>query len=96
MPPSSLQRSLWRPRGSDRAHERAILSLRDTAGIDANTVDLLDAVRRKRNQIHYEHAGATSAAEAEELHKVVAGLRGDVVLWLKKKHPALCPPGITT
>jgi hypothetical protein len=85
----------FRP-GRDRAHERAILSLRDTAGIDANTVDLLDAVRRKRNQINYEHAGATSAAEAEELHKVVAGLRGDVVFWLKTKHPALCPPGITT
>jgi hypothetical protein len=85
----------FRP-GRDRAHERAILSLRDTAGIDASTVDLLDAVRRKRNQINYEHAGATSAAEAEQLHKGVAGLRGDVVLWLKTRHPALCPPGITT
>ena len=84
----------FRP-GRDRAHERAILSLRDTAGIDAKTVDLLDAVRRKRNQSTYEHAGATSAAEAEELYKVANALRGDVVRWLKTKHPALCPRRIT-
>ncbi|MGE0551843.1 MAG: Uma2 family endonuclease [Gemmatimonadales bacterium] len=32
----------------ERAHERAILSLRHTAGVAPRTVDLLDAVRRKR------------------------------------------------
>ena len=59
------------------------------------TVDLLDAVRRKRNQNNYEHAGTTSAAEAKELQEVVTTLRGDVLRWLKKTHPALCPPGLT-
>ena len=83
----------YRP-GRERAHERAILSLRDTAGIAAKTVDLLDAVRRKRNQNSYEHAGTTSAAEARELHEIVMTLRGDVLRWLKKKHPALYPPGL--
>jgi hypothetical protein len=81
--------------GRERAHERAILSLRDTAEVDPKTVDLLDAVRRKRNQITYEHAGATSVAEAQELHKVVTSLRRDVVRWLKRKHPALVPPDLT-
>ena len=81
--------------GRERAHERAILSLRDTAGVDGKTVDLLDAVRRKRNQISYEHAGTTSAAEAQELRRVVAALRRDVVRWLKKKHPTLVPPDLT-
>jgi hypothetical protein len=57
-------------------------------------VDLLDAIRRKRNQISYEHAGTTSAGEAAELYDVVTALRGDVVRWLRKKHAALCPPGI--
>jgi len=80
----------FRP-GRERAHERAILSLRDTAGIHAKTVDLLDAVRRKRNRINYEHAGATSASEAEEFHQVVTALRGDVLRWLRKKHPRLVP-----
>ena len=81
--------------GRDRAHERAILSLRHTAGIEARTVDLLDAVRRKRNQINYEHAGATSAADAAAFHKVVMALRREVVRWLAQKHPALVPPDVT-
>jgi hypothetical protein len=75
----------YRP-GRERAHERAILSLRETAGIASKTVDVLDTVRRKRNQISYEHAGTISDAEAEEFHKTVSSLRADVVRWLKKKH----------
>jgi hypothetical protein len=58
-------------------------------------VNLQDTIRRKRNQNTYEHAGATSAAEAQELREAVTALRGEVVRWLKKKHPALCPSGIT-
>ena len=84
----------YRP-GRERAHERAILSLRDTVGIVPATVDLLDTVRRKRNQNSYEHVGTTSAAEAAELYKFVSSLRGDVVRWLRKKHPGLCPPGMS-
>jgi len=83
----------YRP-GRERAHERAILSLRHTAGIPGKTVDLLDAVRRKRNQAHYEQAGTTSVTEAQELHQVAKALRGDVVRWLKRAHPDLCPPGL--
>jgi hypothetical protein len=84
----------YRP-GRERPHERAILSLRETVGIGAETVDLLDAIRRKRNQINYEHAGTTSGGEAAEVYEVVTRLRGEVVRWLKKEHPALCPPGMT-
>jgi len=80
----------------ERAHERAILSLRETVGVSSATVDLLDAVRRKRNQSNYERAGTTSAAEAAELHNAVAELRREVVRWLKKNHRGLCPPGITS
>ena len=80
--------------GRERAHERAILSLRDTVAVAGGTVDLLDAVRRKRNQISYEHAGTTSEHEAKELYGVVTRLRGDVFRWLKTKHPTLCPPDL--
>lgn len=83
----------YRP-GRDRVHERAILSLRDTVGADPKTVDLLDLTRRKRNLINYERAGTTSAAEAEEVHAAATALRGEVVRWLKRKHRALCPPGL--
>lgn len=83
----------FRP-GRERAHERAILSLRDTVGVGAETVDLLDTVRRKRNQVNYEHVGSVSAKEAKALHDEVSDLRGKVVRWLKKKHPELVPPGL--
>ncbi len=80
----------YRP-GRERGHERAILSLRETAGIPSATVDVLDAIRRKRNQNNYERAGTTSAAEAEEFHRTVVALRSDVLRWLKKTHRELYP-----
>lgn len=78
----------------ERAHERAILSLRETVGVNARTIDFLDAVRRKRNQINYEYAGSTSTAEAEELHQVITELRAQTLRWLHQKHPALCSPDL--
>ncbi len=78
----------FRP-GRERAHERAILSLRQTVGVEAVTVDLLDAVRRKRNLSNYERAGSTSDAEAAELYAVVSALRLEVILWLRTHHRAL-------
>ncbi len=80
--------------GRERHHERAILSLRETVGIEGQRVLLLDAVRRKRNQINYEHAGSTSTLEADEFYHVVTQLRADTVRWLRKKHPGVYPPGI--
>jgi hypothetical protein len=78
----------------ERHHERTILSLRETIGAERATVDLLDVVRRKRNQANYEVAGSTSAREADELREVVEELRSDVVEWLRKKHSAICPPNL--
>ena len=78
----------------ERAHERAILSLRETAGTAEATVNLLDSVRRKRNQNNYERAGTTSTAEAKELNEIVTVLRGQVVKWMKKNHKALIPRGL--
>jgi hypothetical protein len=78
--------------GRERHHERTILSLRETIKADRATVDLLDVVRRKRNQANYEVAGSTSAREADELYELVSELRADVVRWLRKQHPALYRP----
>ena len=78
----------------ERAHERAILSLRETAGTAEAIVNLLDSVRRKRNQNNYERAGTTSTAEAKELYEIVTVLRGQVVKWMKKNHKALIPRGL--
>ncbi len=60
-----------------------------TAGIDKATIDLLDAVRRKRNPNDCERAGTTSAAEAEAFHRVTVALRGGVVRGLRKAQPQL-------
>lgn len=90
----ALAASGYRP-SRDRAHERAVLSLRYTVGVPATTVDLFDAIRRKRNQINYERAGTTSVAEADELYRAVTVLRRDVVRWLKKNRRGLCPPDVT-
>jgi len=57
-------------------------------------VNLLDSVRRKRNQNNYERAGTTSTAEAKELYEIVTVLRGQVVKWMKKNHKALIPRGL--
>jgi hypothetical protein len=82
--------------GRERHHERTILSLRETIRTDRVTVDLLDVIRRKRNQANYEVAGSTSAREADELYEVVKRLRSDVLVWLRKEHSALCPPNLKT
>jgi hypothetical protein len=36
--------------GRDRHHERTVLSVRETVGVDQAIVDLLDVTRRKRNR----------------------------------------------
>jgi len=72
-----------------RAHERAILSLRFTVALDSATVDLLDAVRRKRNISNYERAGTGSAKEAAEVLAAAQRLRETVLRWLLEHHPNL-------
>lgn len=78
----------YRP-GRDRAHERAIGSLRFTVGTSGETIDFLDLARRKRNSAQYGAAGGTSSKEAAELLTVATKLRDDVEAWMKKKHPKL-------
>jgi hypothetical protein len=60
----------YRP-GRDRPHERAIHSLRFTAGPDVALIDALELARRKRNTSNYDRAGAVSQSEAVEMRKAV-------------------------
>jgi hypothetical protein len=88
---AALAAAGYRP-GRERAHERAILSLRHTIGLEQGTVDLLDAVRRKRNLSNYERAGTTSASEADEVYAVAVVLNEAVRQWLLLHHPQLLAP----
>lgn len=83
----------YRP-GRDRSHERAILSLRHSAQIDSTTVDVLDLTRRKRNAANYEQVDMARETEVRDLLAAVKKLRSEILGWLSKKHPSLCPPGI--
>jgi hypothetical protein len=78
----------YRP-ARERAHERAILSLRFTVCIEGPLVDTLDGVRRKRNISNYERAGTASASEAREMYKIATELRNRVLAWLRATHPEL-------
>lgn len=82
----------WLAHGWRVAHQSSTAEIAELFAVVDR--DLEDAVRRKRNQVNYERAGATSAAEAAELHEAVTALRGAVVRWLRKRHQVLCPPGL--
>jgi len=49
----------------------------------------LDICRTKRNVAEYDRVGSITDTEARELIQFVLGFRGDVVAWLKEKHPDL-------
>jgi len=78
----------FRP-GRERSHERAILSLRFTLGVDSNIVDTIDGVRRKRNISNYERASTVSDTEAQEMYTIALELRDRVTRWLTDHHPEL-------
>ena len=56
--------------------------------------EYLDACRAKRNRVEYDYVGGASDDDANELLDFARKLRGQVLEWLKTKHPALIPPAI--
>ena len=77
--------------GQGLQHYRTIQALPLILGskrdADAN---YLDTCRVKRNTVEYDRIGTTSDGEVTELIEFVDELRADVLIWLKKNHPALC------
>ena len=72
-----------------RAHERAIQSLRFTVELEQDHIAVLDGVSRKRNVANDERAGTASAREAEEIFQLAHDLRTRVLEWLERNHPHL-------
>jgi hypothetical protein len=70
-------------------HHRTIQSLRETVGIDAATVNTLDAFRKKRNITGYERIGLVSDGDADAIRDLAVRLRDAVLDWMKSRHPAL-------
>jgi hypothetical protein len=57
--------------------------------VDQDTIDLLDAFRRRRNIIDYDRAGTVSQQEANEMYTLASELRNNVESWLRTNHPHL-------
>ena len=73
----------------EQHHYRTIQSLAFTIGWPVTKIARFDRFRKKRNIGGYEVAGVVSGPEALEMHELAAGLRDDVVAWLRKHHPRL-------
>lgn len=68
----------------DLHHYRVLQSLRLTIGVDADTVERLDAYRRKRHKSVYESGDAVSDQEAREILAKARDFRTKIGTWLKE------------
>ena len=73
----------------EQHHYRTIQSLALTIAWPGARIDRFDRFRKKRNIGGYEAAGVVSVPEAAEMHEFAAGLRDDVLAWLRAHHPQL-------
>ena len=53
--------------------------------------DYLEQCRRMRNTVEYDYVGGATRKDAAELISYSQALRGEVLAWLKAKHPDLVP-----
>ena len=74
------------------AHYRTLQALPLILGTQRqDDADYLEACRQKRNTVEYDCAGGASKEEADELIAFGRALRGEVLAWLREKHPLLVP-----
>ena len=70
-------------------HYWSIQSLAFTMKLDAGTITLLNAARRKRNIADYEMVGMVSEQEIKKMVALAKKLRAMFQEWLKRNHPEL-------
>ncbi|HOU57775.1 MAG TPA: hypothetical protein PLT37_11230 [Kiritimatiellia bacterium] len=71
-------------------HYRAIMAMPLILGQKKNDdANYLDTCRTKRNTVEYDYVGGASNADADELIAFTAGLKTEVLQWLKDNHPEL-------
>ena len=84
-----LAASGYRPAQS-LAHYRTLAALPLILGVEhKDDADYLDTCRGKRNVVEYEHIGAVSASDANELIAYARELHPKVLAWLQAQHPEL-------
>lgn len=70
-------------------HFRVIQSLAYTIGWEKKWLSSFDYFRKKRHAAGYEHAGAVSEQECEEMLQLARKLRSDLAAWLLAYRPEL-------
>ena len=70
-------------------HYRVIQSLEYTIGLDADTIDRMNKLHKKRNIASYTSAGAVSEKEADEMLRLAKEIRQRVEEMLRAKAPDL-------
>jgi hypothetical protein len=70
-------------------HYRVILSPEHTIGTEKKAIVQLDAFRKKRNASEYNHAGAVTDKELDEMIALAGRMRRSVEKWLLAEHPEL-------
>jgi len=88
---AALAASGYRPGKGGSHHYYAIESLRFTLQCDDETINTLEAFRKKRNIADYERAGAATDTEVRELLEISSAMREDLLRWLSQEHPDLAP-----
>ena len=73
----------------DAHHYRVIQSLKFTLRTKDKIVKKLDAFRKKRNVSEYNHAGAVTAIELDEISVLAGNLRKSVEAWIVAEFPGL-------
>ena len=77
----------------DAHHYRVIQSLKFTLGTEDRIIQKLDAFRKKRNISEYDHAGAITAVELNEMIVLAGNLRKSVEAWIVAEFPSLVEDG---
>jgi len=77
----------------DAHHFRVIQSLKFTLGTEDRIIQKLDAFRKKRNISEYNHAGAITAIELNEMIALAGNLRKSVEAWIVAEFPSLAEDG---
>lgn len=75
----------------DAPHYRVIQSLKFTLRAEDKIVRTLDAFRKKRNVSEYNHVGAVTAVELDEISVLAGNLRKSVEAWIVADFPSLRP-----
>lgn len=90
-PQLPLYASGYEPHGDDH-HKNTFQALPVAMG-DSVTIlaDYFDRCRRKRSNIDYDAVDIATESEAAELCKKTRAFRQQVVDWLLKHHPEICP-----